>query len=130
MILDDLCDFLSSGGITASLYAGFAPDSNDPCVILYETGGSEPVRSFATGSGVVLERPRVQVVSRSNQYDYASSRTTIDAVCKLLEGMPARTINGVRYQWCGALQSPFPIGRDESGRVLLACNFEVIKELS
>jgi hypothetical protein len=131
MLLEDLSDYLSSGGIATPIYKGLAPESPEAVVVLYETGGLAPTHSMNAAAGqAVVENPRVQVVCRAGQYDYSAARTSADAVFKLLDGLPRRSINGVEYLWGAAVQSPFLMGRDESGRVLVACNYQIVKRLS
>ena len=48
----------------------------------------------------------------------------------MLHNVGNRTVNGVRYLWVSAVQSPFLMGRDENNRPLIAVNFDVMKALS
>ena len=134
MILDDAADLLSSGGIGTvgtNLFKGIMPDIPDACVAVFETGGLPPVHAMASAVGqAVVERPRIQVLCRAAQYDYATARTKAHDVYKLLDGLPARDINGTAYKWIAAVQSPFFIGPDANGRVLISCNFDVVKALT
>lgn len=131
MFLDDLSDYLSSGGITGTIFTGVMMDTPDAAVGLYETGGTAPTHAMNPNPGqAVVERPSVQVVCRAAADDYAAARTKAQAIFVLLDGLPTRTINGVAYKWGAARQSPFLMGRDESGRVLVACNFDVVKAMS
>lgn len=131
MLLDDLADYLSSAGVTAAIYGGFMPEAPDAAVAIYETGGAGPVHGMAPGPGQAkLEQPRVQVVVRGAQYDYAAARLVADQIWKLLDQLPERTINGTRYCWGEAVQSPMGYARDEDRRAYVACNFDIVKELS
>ena len=133
MLLDDIVDYLTSGGIS-NLYKGFmpaTPDAPESAVAVYEYSGRPSVHTMAASAGqAVVEYPRVQVVCRGGEYDYAAARNTAHSVFKLLDGMPTRLINGVAYKAAFGQGSPAPMGRDDKGRVLIACNYEVIKELS
>lgn len=131
MLLDDLADYLSSGGIASPIYKGVMPEGTDAAVAIYETGGTAPVHAMNPAAGMaVVERPSVQVVCRAAADDYEAARTKAHAIFKLLDGLPTRSINGVEYKWGSARQSPFLFGRDEAGRVLIACNYDIVKELS
>lgn len=133
MILDDFADYLTSQGVltSAEVYAGFMPENPDQVVALYETGGLPPIHAFSPVPGaMVVERPRLQVVFRCQPYDYQAARLRANAAYLAIDGMGDRSINGVRYLWAGAVSAPFPMGRDGVGRVLLACNFDVVKEKS
>ena len=133
MLLDDIADYLSSADpITwtpTDLYTGYLPEQPDLVTALYETGGQAPIRAMTPSVGKpVVTRPRIQIVCRATQYDYNVARTTAHKAWKLLDGLPERTINGVKYKWIAAVQEPFLMGRDEAGRVLVACNYDVVKE--
>lgn len=134
MLLDDMCDLLSSGGTTGdgtALFAGMMLDKPDAAVCVYETGGTMPYRAMRGAPGLtVAERPRIQVVARGAVLDYKTPRLKLNDIFKLLDGLGDRSINGTRYLWVAAVQSPFPMGKDENSRPLIAVNFEIVKELS
>lgn len=135
MVLDDLADLLSSGGlgtVGASIYKGYTPEAGDtPVLTLYEYAGGQPVRAMGPNAGEdPAEAVAVQVVVRAGQWDYEAARDLAHQAWKQLEGLPERTINGVRYLYGSARQSPFLMGRDPQGRVLIACNYDVLKEVS
>lgn len=136
MLLDDIGDYLSSQGIGTvgtDIFKGFLPEATTAAVALYETGGRGPDVAMGAGpigSTVAMEWPRVQVVCRADEYDYATARSKAHDIFKLLHGMPARVINSTSYQWAAAVQSPYLMGRDESNRVLISCNYDVAKALS
>lgn len=134
MLLDDIADYLSSGGlgtVGTDIYKGFMPETPNIVLTVYETGGQEPSRGMAASPGQMQnERPRVQVVVRCSEYDYQTARTKLNDAFRLLDGFGDRDINGVRYKWIGAIHSPALMGRDEQGRVKLVCNFDVVKALS
>lgn len=134
MILDDIADYLSSGGIGTAgtdIFKGLFPsEAPDACVAIYEAGGMEPVKTMAAGPNTsVVERPHVEVVCRAGAFDYATARTKAHAVFKLLDGLPTRTINGTLYEWASAVQSPFPLGRDQNDRPRIACIYRVVKQV-
>jgi len=136
VLLDDIGDYLSSQGIgtvgsTASwgIYLGRRPDYPDKAVSVHEYGGAGSLHAMSSGPGrAVAERPRVQVVVRTNSY--STGRTKANEVFRLMDGLRERTINGVTYKWTAAIQSPFLMGRDENDRALIACNYEVWKAIS
>lgn len=134
MLLDEVGDYLSTGGVGTvggDLFLGYMPEAPDAVVALYETGGMGPYRAMRSDPGQpVAVRPRLQVVARAAEHDYAAARAKVQRAYELLEGMGDRVLNGVRYLWVGAVQEPFLMGRDTQGRVLIACNFDVTKERS
>ena len=137
MLLDDVADLLSTGGIgsvgsTASygIYKAAMPDAPEKAVAVYETGGGPSLHAMSGSAGsAVATRPRVQVVVRSASY--STGRQKAQDAFRLLDGLRDRTVNGVRYMGGAAVQSePFPIGRDENARHLIACNYEFVKAMS
>ena len=135
MLLDDITDYLSSSGVGTvgdTIFKGLLP-SNAPevCVIVYETGGVQPIRAMSSAVGsVVVERPRIQVVCRAGEYDYAIARSKAQQIYALLEGFSERTINNVTYKYIAAVQSPFLMSRDKDRRPAVVCNYDVMKTLS
>lgn len=131
-----MVDYLSSGGIGTAgtdLFAGYMPDAPNAAVAVYETGGISPIHRMSPTAGlgaVVVERPSIQVVCRNVPEEYLTARTKAHSVFKLLSGLPDRSINGVSYKWGEARHSPFLMGRDEAGRILIACNYDIIKEMT
>lgn len=134
MLLDDIADYLSSGGIGTvgtSIFKGVAPDTPDACTVVYETGGMGTVHAMGNSAGqAVLEQPRVQVVCRASAEDYEAARLKAHSVFKLMDGLPERLINGTKYHWGQSVHSPHLLGRDESGRVLITCSFDIKKALT
>lgn len=133
-LLDDLGDWLSTGGIGlvnagAGLnlyYDGFA-DSPDTAAAIYETGGFFPIEVNAA-SGPLVERPRVQVVTRAPTRQAA--RQLAHNIFTRLESVRGRTLGNTFYHWITAVSSPGTMGEDESGRRRYVCNFDVIKNMS
>jgi len=135
VLLDDIVDYLSSAASATfpagTIRAGLLQPDPDVQTAIYETGGQSPVHAMNPLPGkAVIERPRIQVVCRAGTFDYAIARSTAHVAFKLLDGLPDRLINGTRYKWGSAVQSPFLMGRDDAGRVLISCNYDIIKELT
>jgi hypothetical protein len=132
VLLDDIADYLSSSGVSGSIFKGLLPpDAPEACVVVYETGGTTPIRAMSSVVGtVVVERPRIQVVCRAGEYDYPVARSKAQQVYGLLEGFNERAINGVTYKYMAAVQSPFLMSRDADRRPIVACNYDCWKSLS
>lgn len=131
MMLEDLRDLLSSGGVTTTIKLGLMDDTADAQVQLAETGGIFPLHAMSTGAGnALVERPRVQVTVRDAPYNYIQARITMNVAYRLLDGLPTRTINGTRYHYIEAVQAPFALPPDANDRPLIVCNFDVQKALS
>ena len=74
----------------------------------------------------VVQQVALTVARRFDEYDTA--RTTAETIFGILDGMPTRTLNGTEYKWAAARQEPFLLNRDEAGRVLIACNYDVVRD--
>jgi hypothetical protein len=130
MLLDELSAYLGTQGIGTvgtDIFNGIIPDSPDALVSLIEYGGVSPVHALG-GGNAKWERPQVQVVVRATTY--SAARTKIETIYKLLHKLTNTALSSVLYLMIEAVQSPFFLRRDESTRVLLACNFQISKELS
>ena len=134
MLLDDMGDLLSTGGlgtVGSTIFLGYEPPAPDAVVVVYETAGLAPERAMSPLAGtVVCERPGVQIVCRGVRDDYATPRQQAHLAWKLIEGLQPRTLNGRRYLYAEAIQSPFPMRRDDVGRVLIGFNAVAWKELA
>ena len=132
MILDDLNDFLTTGGIATggtNLFVGDRmPDSPDELVMIRSTQGRASMRTFGLSVGaVVLDYPSFQVEVRSSTYTGAD--TLMRSVRGALDHLSNQTINGKVYHHIEAMQSePIPMGLDESRRHSVVLNFQAIKD--
>lgn len=129
MLLDDISDLLSTGGVTTTIYKGFMPEQPNDAFILTETAGQGPIHAMSTGPGqATMEVAGLQVIRRSQSY--ATARSGMQSVMDLLDGLNERTINATRYSYVAAQQVPFSLGRDDSERTMLSVNFLAWKDLS
>lgn len=127
-LVDDIGDVLSSGGLGAAgtdLFKTFLPDAPDACVAVFATGGMAPAHAMGAGpGGAVAERPNLAVWARAARSDDAAF--TARKAFLLLDKL-SRTVNGVQYLGVFALQSPFELKRDVTGRPIWACNYSVVR---
>lgn len=129
LVHDDIADLLTSGGITTSIFRGFLPERPDEAIQVVVTGGYPAVHAFSASAGqAVEENPSVQILRRSASLQRAL--VEMNVIWKMLDGFGDRAINGTQYKWAAATQSPTPIGRDESDRSLVVCNFVIAKAIS
>ncbi len=98
------------------------PDRPDEVIAVREYPGSPPIHVKGSQKPA-LERPRVQVVARAGGFSVARARA--HSAYDALSGFSG-PVGGVHYS-IRALQSPVPLGVDESGRNLWSVNFEVLK---
>lgn len=130
-LLKDIAQFLEAEGCgtrSVNLFRGFLPDTPDEVTVIYETGGLPPEMAMSPDGGVVQKRPSVQVVCRGKARDYDTPRTMAQAAYDALAGMPEQTIGGTRYTYARPRQEPFGFGRDANSRVLVACNYDVMRD--
>ena len=132
MVLDDLGDYLTSGGVGTvgtDIFLNGLPDTPDACVGILETGGLGPTHTMSTGPGnAVLDSVTVQIMSRAASYPTA--RTKAQEVHILMDGFAARSINGTEYYWMEARQPPFSLDLDANNRKTVVCNYLIRKALT
>jgi len=118
---------VSAVSLTAgtNLFYGRLPDSPDTCVALYETGGQGPEDTMGNNSAPVFENPRVQIIVRAS--DYASAETLIRDCWDKLQLVSNETLTSTHYFRINAVQSPFALERDSQDRMMMACNFQIVK---
>jgi hypothetical protein len=130
VLVDDLLDYLTSGGAGTKgtdLFGGPYPDSPATVSGILETGGFESLKVFGAGAGQSsMERPRVQIMTRSTEYDACRKRS--QQVANLLDGLQTRTINGVTYHWAQAVSPPAYVGSDENGCHLFSLNVDILRD--
>ena len=130
-LLTDVGAYLDAQVSAASLAAGTnlfygrLPDAPDTCVALYETGGGVPDDTMGNSSAPVFENPRVQIVVRAD--DYATAATLIGDCWDKLQLISNETLSSTYYARISAVQSPFALERDSQDRMVMACNFQIIK---
>ncbi|HXK30834.1 MAG TPA: minor capsid protein [Candidatus Binatia bacterium] len=132
MILDDLGDYLSTGGLGltsgTNLFLGTWPDAPDTACAIYETGGFFPIHTMSASAGnAAVERPRVQITTRAVKYQTA--RQLMHNVFQRLDGVSNQTIGSTRYLSIVAVSSPAAMGTDASGRARFVVNMDIIKKL-
>jgi hypothetical protein len=130
-VLDDLGAYLAAqvGSLTlgTNLYLARLPDDPDTCVAVYEYVGGAPLSTMNGAALPLVERPRVQVVTRASSY--TTGRSLADEIWTALEQIVNDTTlaSGDRYHRVAGLQSPFALERDSHDRIIIAQNFEVSK---
>lgn len=97
----------------------------DTAIALFESGGIAPNYTY---TGLSVERPAVQVISRSTSY--ATARLNAQRVHDILAATQNTTISSVGYVTITPVQPPFDIGTDAAGRSMLSCNFIAEKGVS
>lgn len=129
-VIDDFADKLTSQGVATTgtnLFKHFMPLGPDEMLGLFATGGPAPIDAMgASGSLPIAERPHVQVMGRSGRP--SDAMYLVQKAYRHLHNLGPVTINGVIYRHITALQGPFFLYTDETGRYIYACNFEAIRD--
>ena len=130
-LVDDIADRLTTQSVATTgtnLFKDQMPSTPDELIALYETGGPAPVRvmGVSTGTRPTAEQPHLQVIVRATRSDAA--RKLARDVFHNLEAVGPVTINNVVYYGILALQTPFFLRKDESGRYEFAVNFEITRQ--
>lgn len=125
MILDDLSDLLSSGGM-GTVYKDYSPPTPDTVTSVHTMPGGPPI--YTMSGEHVLESPRVRVYCRSDSASTAHQNAK--SAYGILSGLRNRTINGVLYHWVAATQEPVLVGRDQNQRFTVACQYDIKKDRS
>jgi Bacteriophage minor capsid protein len=126
-MIDDVLDHLEGWGVgtrAISLFAGgFADESADTCVAVLETAGL-PGEQTHDIVGIAYERPGLQVLTRSKDYDTARDRARLayDAMASVVN----RLIGSTGFLAIIPRTPPFYIGRDENERAMFSCNYDVM----
>jgi len=132
-LLSDVGTYLNAASISTAdltlgtnLFLGRLPDSPDTCVGLIQTGGLAPTDTYGT-SFPPLETQGLQTLVRAASY--ATGEALAVDVFKSLLSVENETLTSTLYLKIEANQSPFALERDEQERVVLSCNFNVVKAL-
>ena len=104
MLLDDLADILSTGGM-GTVYKDYMPTTPDTVISIYGAGGQGPTHTMQAPH--ILEEPRVQVMCRAESLQTAHQSAR--GVHGVLNGLRDRAVNGLMYRWVTAIQEPFLI---------------------
>lgn len=112
---------------------GFRADQPNTAVSLYETGGVAPLYTY---DDLELERPALQIISRSTSYVTARANAWYIYEILALTGnanLPVSTSTAastVNYVTITPNQSPFDMGTDAKARHQISCNYIIEKALS
>jgi len=123
-LAEDVKDFLTTGGVTDTIFIGEAGERPAACLVVTPTGGLGAMRTMSgSASNAPREHVRVQLRARAATYDACS--TLMTQAYGLLSGMPERTLNSRRYYYASAVQTPYYLGLDDAARPVIATNFDL-----
>ena len=125
-LADDLRDYLSTSGITGSIFVGEAPEVPDACLAVIPTAGIGPTRTLSANVGnAPVEHCRAQVTARGTTY--AACSALMQSAYTKLSGVGERDINSRRYYYVVPVQTPFYLGLDEAARPVFVANFDILR---
>jgi hypothetical protein len=116
----------SSVTLGTTLFLGTLPATPDACMAIKEYPGSPPDFVFGDNN-ISVEYPRVQVLARGAQDDYATARSQAELAYKALGAAVAQSISGTRYLAFRPLTAPFDLGRDANNRPIIGFNLLIEK---
>lgn len=127
----------SVGTLGTNLFLNALPDNTTGvAVAVIETMGTTPGRTFGRARPSV-EKLRVQVIARSTApmggsgiaspaAARAKAQVAYDSLCGIVNQTVGSSSDAGYYLRVDGVQSgPFLIGRDEKGRALFSCNYDV-----
>ena len=128
-ILEAVGDYLaanSQGTLGTNLFLGRMPATPDVCVTVYEYEGSPPGETLGAGTGVKLDKPRLQLNVRASRDDYPTGRDKAMAIRDLLCAVTNQTLSGLlvlRIRPIGTVQV---LAFDNDDRPRFVTNYEAI----
>jgi len=109
------------------------PERANTAVSFHEPGGAPPLAGLSSTAPVV-ERPRIQVLTRAPTYVVAraNAQTIWDAFYNLTNSAIAKTGSTGTTLWVDAapVSSVTDMGLDENDRRVVTANYQVNKEMS
>lgn len=125
-------------GLTAghSLYANVLPESTGLALAVFEVPGAAPQQRFGSNPLPAYERPRIEVAVRSTKGSPPSStgaRSKAFAAWKALNSvtdmvLPSTSVaQHAQYLRIEPASSPWFAPRDEQGRYLVCCYYDVMR---
>jgi len=130
MMLEALADRLQSASVAVvaqTLFIGLLPDKPDLCVALYEYSGAPPLEVMQDNSAT-LERPSVQVITRSGRNDYPTGKALIESVRNTLTAITNESVSGESFLRVNQISSINALGTDENDRPMFSLSLQVVIE--
>lgn len=129
-MVDEIGAFLQvtgHGTLATDLYKRHLPNDPDEAVCVIQLEGEVP--EFVQESfNIEVEHPQLQVISRSMNPHTAEQM--LDGPYRELMGIRNQIIGGTKYVSITPMFAPAVYDRDDNGRFIARCDFQVRKELS
>lgn len=132
-MLTDVGTYLAAASISTqdltlgtNLFLGRLPDTPDTCATLVQTAGTLPTDTFGT-SYPPIETQGLQTIIRAASY--ATAEALAVDIFKSLAAVENQTLTSTLYLKIEAQQSPFALERDTQERMVMSCNYLVMKAL-
>jgi len=105
-----------------NLFVGREPANPNNCVTIFDIPGRAPLLTLAGKGGGVYYYSSVQI--RVRNISYTSGWDTIQAIREVLHGIHGETWNNTVYDLIRAVDDPFLLDWDDSGRSRLVSTYE------
>ena len=133
-LLPEIAAYLVSQGLGTlgtTLFLSRMADAQVPAFItaLFEMPGTLGERVMES-SGMLLERPGLEVIVRGGPGEYAAAAAHAHAVWVALTAVANMTLSGTHYVAIDSTASPQDIGPDDHNRPMISLTFIVTKEPS
>lgn len=128
MLLTEIAAYLQAEGLgtlNTSIFFSL-PDTPDNVIVIYQNPGEQGLHVRGQANAVI-ELPRFQIAVRDKST--ANAYAKCERVYRALDGFEG-VLSGVGYGRIAALQTPFFLNRDETGRTSVTNNYRVFKEKS
>ena len=129
-MVDDIAAFLQAAGhgtLATDLYKRHLPNDPDDAVCVIQGEGDMP-EYIQENMDIEIEHPSLQILSRS--LNPRTAETVLDGPYRELMRIRNQIIEGTRYISIRPTMTPSVVDRDDNGRFIARCDFEVRKELS
>jgi hypothetical protein len=127
-MVEEVATFLDGAStrwaVGTSLFLNYLPDEPNRAGSILETGGVAPTQVFA-GDLPAWENARIQLNCRSTSS--ATARADANAAWYILQQVANEALSSVSYLRISPVQSPFLLERDDRGRTVFACNYDVVR---
>ena len=129
-MVDEIAEYLEATGygtLATDLFKRQLPDDPDEAMCVLQLDGS-PGQYVQDNDSLDLELPMLEIMTRSLNPETAE--LNLDGPYRELMKIKNQVIGGTRYVSVRPVMVPSITDRDDNGRFIARCDFDVRKELS
>lgn len=112
---------------TGNIFIEQRPSNPDVAASVHQLPGGKITRTFKT---IAWENPRLRIVNRASNLDWATAEADAFAIWTLLSKVVNQNLNGVFYMILEPDGSPAPTQLDPNNRPLYSQEYSVMKYVS